>query len=96
MVIKKRFPQRCERIALVRPQIRPPRSGHGLGERHHFLCGRDLSPLIVKKVCIAQIVVSIPETMVCTNEKMVPALETMVFVSHTKDSETKTIVEADR
>jgi hypothetical protein len=62
--------------------------------------------VVVKTVCITQTMVSIPKTMVFSNEKifltagtiflvnqkMVSGFATMVCVSHTKDSDTKTMV----
>ncbi len=63
-------------------------------------------PVVVKKVCITQTMLSIPGTMICANvkiflstqiifpvnEKMVSGLGTTIFVSQTKDSVTKTMV----
>ncbi len=74
-----------------------------------FCAAGTVVPVVVKIVCITQITLSIPETMVFSNEriflitetifpvneKMVSGMKTMVIVSHTKDSDTKTIVEAD-
>ena len=71
-----------------------------------FFAAVTVVPVVMKRVFITQKMLSIPETIVLSNEKifltigtiflvnlkMVSGFATMVFVSHTKDSDTRTMV----